>query len=305
MNNHQVATPEMMLEEARSYILFIREPDGRLSAYIGLHLLTTDRRLYYTHASNPFPFRALTEIEEEALAFVEGLGAMLDSIDFTRMSLELRNQWIDKQEIFHVKTAVVEVALETEVQATEVIEPDETALPGKETRQAKETTPSEPPAAAVLTAQPEKALPQETVKEASSSPAPPASATTADTQHLSATPPPQPPAQNVRPVPQPAPASEKLSDAGGTPGTQNIAALSVQPPARQAGGIPDTGSGSDTLVQKPDTIAPSIRRQDVMQQSIRAGIVKPPQALNRSGVRESTETKKRDRESIARLLSSF
>ena len=41
MNNHQVATPEMMLEEARSYIMFSGRPMGQLSSYIGLYLLLT------------------------------------------------------------------------------------------------------------------------------------------------------------------------------------------------------------------------------------------------------------------------
>ncbi len=46
MNNHQIATPEMMLEDARSYIMFFREPGGKLSAYIGLQLLATGRKLF-------------------------------------------------------------------------------------------------------------------------------------------------------------------------------------------------------------------------------------------------------------------
>ena len=55
MNNHQVATPEMMLEEASSYVMFYGEDDGKVAAYIGLYLLLTDRRLFFAHSSNPFP----------------------------------------------------------------------------------------------------------------------------------------------------------------------------------------------------------------------------------------------------------
>jgi hypothetical protein len=100
MNNHQVATPEMMLEEARSYIMFFREAKGKLSSYIGLHLLLTDRKLFYAHSSNPFPEAEMDSIEEEALCFVEGLGAMLDEVNFKKMSSQDKNLWIDEQKIF-------------------------------------------------------------------------------------------------------------------------------------------------------------------------------------------------------------
>ena len=78
MNVHQVATPEMILEEARSYILFFRETGGKVSAYIALHLTVTNRKLYYVHSSNPFPEGEMETVEQEALEFAEGLGAVLD-----------------------------------------------------------------------------------------------------------------------------------------------------------------------------------------------------------------------------------
>ncbi len=107
MNNHQVATPEMMLEDARSYIMFFRESGGKLSAYIGLQLLATGRKLFYSHSSNPFSQDETASIEDEALVFVEGLGALLDEKDFTQLTAEEKNQWMDNQEIF-IEKAVQE-----------------------------------------------------------------------------------------------------------------------------------------------------------------------------------------------------
>ncbi len=104
MNNHQVATPEMMLEEARSYILFFRESPGKLSAYIGLQLLVTGRKLFYSHSSNPFPDSEIKSIEEEALIFVEGLGALIDEKDFSQLTSREKQQWMDDQEIFSEDT---------------------------------------------------------------------------------------------------------------------------------------------------------------------------------------------------------
>src|SRR5271169_871121 len=100
MNNHQVATPEMMSEEARSYIIFFREAEGKMSAYIGIHLLLTGRKLFYSHTSNPFSERDLNSVEEEAQTFTEGLGAMLDEVNLSTMSRDAKEHWIDSQDIF-------------------------------------------------------------------------------------------------------------------------------------------------------------------------------------------------------------
>ena len=121
MNNHQVATPEMMLEDARSYIMFFREPKGKISSYIGLHLLLTDRRLFYAHSSNPFPEQEMDAVEEEALGFAEGLGALLDELDLTKMSPDEKNGWIDTQEIFNPKP---EPAPSSEVQPGDEVTQD-------------------------------------------------------------------------------------------------------------------------------------------------------------------------------------
>src|SRR5208283_3816976 len=104
MNNHQVATPEMMLEEARSYIIFFREAQNKISAYIGLHLLLTDRKLFYAHSSNSFPAEELETVQDEALDFAEGLGAMIDELHLTELSPQEVSQWIDRQDIFKSKS---------------------------------------------------------------------------------------------------------------------------------------------------------------------------------------------------------
>jgi hypothetical protein len=100
MNNHQVATPEMMSEEARSYVIFFSEAGGKISAFIGIHLLLTGRKLFYSHSSNPFPERDLGSVEEEARSFAEGLGAMLDEVSLATMSRDEKERWIERQDIF-------------------------------------------------------------------------------------------------------------------------------------------------------------------------------------------------------------
>jgi hypothetical protein len=103
LNTHEVATPDMSLEEARSYVFFFREGKGRLSVYIGLHLIHTDRKLFYTNSANPFLEDVLQDIEDEARNFSEGLGALLDEVDFAKMSDLEKSEWIEGQSIFGQK----------------------------------------------------------------------------------------------------------------------------------------------------------------------------------------------------------
>jgi hypothetical protein len=99
MNIHQVATPELSAEDARSYVIFFREGSS-LSAYIGIYFMRTDRRFYYSYTANPFPFEGLSDVEEEARGFVEDMGFVLDEINIGGMSLDEKNRWLDEQPMF-------------------------------------------------------------------------------------------------------------------------------------------------------------------------------------------------------------
>ncbi len=99
MNIHQVATPELSAEDARSYVIFFREGSS-LSAYISIYFMRTDRRFYYSYTANPFPFEGLSDVEDEARGFVEDMGFVLDEINIGGMSLDEKNRWLDEQPMF-------------------------------------------------------------------------------------------------------------------------------------------------------------------------------------------------------------
>ncbi len=99
MNSPQVATPELSVEEARCYVLFFSEGPN-ISAYIGLYLPRTNRKIFYVYSSNPFPFEALKDVETEATSFAEDMGFLLDEISVSGMPVEDRNRWIEEQYIF-------------------------------------------------------------------------------------------------------------------------------------------------------------------------------------------------------------
>jgi hypothetical protein len=321
MNNHQVATPEMMLEDARSYILFLREAGGMLSSYIGLHLLLTGRNLFYAHSSNPFSEAERDSVEEEALCFVEGLGAMLDEVDFAKLSSREKDQWIDEQEIFagkhepesapeeqagaalHQEAPAVQQASQTPSSGTEAAPPAQEA---PQPQQAPQTTqPQEVPSA--KPAAPEMPQVQQTP------PAPPVQQTApvapaalpapempqgrnapSDVQQTAA---PQPRETAISEAAIPAPAAERKQPPYAPPAQQHpshIASASpVDAPAARAAG------------DRAATPGTSKSPQDVMRNAIRAGIVKPSKPSKKKEAQAAAGVVSRDREALARLLTSF
>jgi hypothetical protein len=287
MNIHQVASPEMILEEARSYVLFFREGKARISVYIALHLLTTDRKLYYSHSSNPFPEDELSAVEEEALGFAEGLGAMLDVKDFTKMSDSEQDNWIDEQDIFSKKPL-------SDAQPTE----QPVAKPAAQS--------SEQPVVPPVAPQPPSEL-----SPVQSAPQPP------PTQA-----PPQPsPVIQSAPEPQPAPIAPPVVPAAvvtapiAPPVVPAVAAPvtpTPQQPVQQAPVIPASLSprtsrkaGDYATSVKPAPLAAAARQQAYMQQSLKAGISKAPKQASNKQMQPAAGVVSRDREALARLLTSF
>ncbi|HTG02252.1 MAG TPA: hypothetical protein VK654_16850 [Nitrospirota bacterium] len=257
MNNHQVATPEMMLEEARSYILFFREERG-ISAYIALHLLLTDRKLYYAHSSNPFDAGKLNGVQEEALVFAEGLGAMLDELDFSKLSDLEQESWIDSQEIFTPKPKTVP---EAEPQQKEESAPED-AVPATQEENAVEA----PEAAAAPSIPPQPHQPAQPTpldifptqpQTAAAPPAPPAAPPVA--QYVQQQPPvaPSAPPQQTAPPVQVQPQAPVVQPTQAAPGTQPA----VPPPAPQ---------------QEAVQYAPAVMHAPIEQQPVQPA---PPQPV--------------------------
>jgi hypothetical protein len=327
MNNHQVATPEMMLEEARSYIMFFREAKDKISAFIGLHLLLTDRKLFYAHSSNPFPAEELDAVQEEALGFAEGLGAMLDELDFTRLSSGEANRWIDKQDIFK-STSEPQNAPET--QTPEAVQSEPTA--GQQATSgrppvAEQTVPSQEP----LQHQDQSA--QLTPQSPSSQQvSPPAATVSIQPQPVPVVPytaPPQQPVQppryapqvpSVQPAPPPAQHAQSLPQSQGLADedleyTQPHENVSVER-KRENQGLSQriTGAGQQGIQAKtpsraagpkgPPSIAPKAR-QEIFQQAINSGFVKVPKQTGKKESQPTAGVVSRDREALARLLTSF
>ena len=188
MNSPQVATPELGVEEARCYVLFFSEGQN-LSAYIGLYLPSTDRKIFYAYTSNPFPFEAGPEVEVEATGFAEDMGFLLDEISVSGMPVDDRNRWIEEQYIFGYKKPELEKA------AVEVKEEEKPVVATKEEVPAappKTETLATPAPAEPAPVEPAAAVPAPAAKPEPESPAVP----------VLNVPPPQPQQQSYPPYQQ-------------------------------------------------------------------------------------------------------
>ena len=287
MNVHQVATPEMILEEAKSYILFFRESAGKVSAYIALYLTVTDRRLFYVHSSNPFDEREMDAIEQEALEFSEGLGAMLDEKDFTMMTIEDKKAWIDAQEIFNPKIESAPAPPSSPQPAPEAQAASTPPAPSA----AQPTPPAAPPVQEILK---ESVIAPPAVQVSPAAPAP---------TLAQPTPPLAPPVQESSKEPVTA-----------SPAVQAAPPVQQTQPSAEPVSHPEPSDLHEQKIQNRKTAAVSRyavssaeaarKRQEIMQKAIKEGIAKPPRQAHGPAV-SSTGVVSRDREALARLLTSF
>lgn len=332
MNNHQVATPEMMLEETRSYIVFFREAKDKISAYIGLHLLLTDRKLYYAHSSNPFPGEELDAVQEEAISFAEGLGAMLDELDFAQLSPGEANRWIDKQDIFR---SIPELRSAAETETPEVAQPQPPV--GQQEPSRPELVPVQAiPSQAPLQPQEQPFLPapmpsssQEVSRQADSKPHPP------HLQQVSASQPAHdaPQVDSVQPAPQQMlPQTPEVEHplhaqpAASSPRSQGLAEEesgdrqpyehgpvvlkreNLHPPQKTMdAGLPGTQTEPPFRAAVPKTPLSTERKgmQEIFQQATCSDFVNVPKQTGKKKSQPAAGFASREREALARLLTSF
>jgi hypothetical protein len=305
MNIHKVATPEMMLEEAKSYALFFRESKGKFSAYIALHLLSTNRRLYYSHSDNPFFDDRMEEMEEEAYAFAESLGAMLDEIDFTKLSDAEQDRWIDEQEIFSKKTSPLDALSESQPiaqaqQAAQTVQqPSTQAQPESQAPSILPVSHAEQPVPAQPIAQvqpPTPVTPKVSTPTQPEQPASPAPSTPLVEQE-----------QPTQQVQKPSLAERVSARVSPIPKTTRI--QKPVPPPQTPLSQPETyiAQAAETSSQQAQQGQPPPARQqkEILQQAIKAGIVKPPKQTQSKETQPVCGGLRRDREALARLLTSF
>jgi len=260
MNVHEVATPETSLEDARSYVFFIREGRNRISVYIGIHLLLTDRKLIYAHSANPFFEDKMLEVEDEARDFAEYMGAMMDEVHFSGMSDLEQDCWIDDQGFFSTKTPQPEAAPVSE----------QLAVPEK-------------PAVPEQPEMPEQPKPLFVPVPASRTPAEPELSAPA-VEAISA---PEPPAAPVQPV------------------LEVVPKASPAEPKEHSRTSPVTETARKDIQSPAPPLAVSKKILEIEQKETMTGIETPPKQAGKKRSFSPTSVVNRDREALARLLTSF
>ncbi|MGH7377557.1 MAG: hypothetical protein ACREKK_09085 [Candidatus Methylomirabilales bacterium] len=103
LNLTAVAGTDFAGAEARAYAVAGAAGDGRSVCYVCLYVQSMDRAQVYRHRANPFPAAEGEAHEEEALAFLEDLGFILETIDYRGWNSRERQDWFDKQPPFHAR----------------------------------------------------------------------------------------------------------------------------------------------------------------------------------------------------------
>ena len=321
MNIHQVATPEMMLEDARSYVLFFRESRGKLFAYIALHLLTTDRKLYYSCSDNPFPDDEMEAVEEEALTFLEGLGAMIDEVNFSNMSDSAQDRWLNDQEMFSEKPAITETRPAEAIVSEVMKEAEPQAAP----IQSEPVVPTTPQPVAAPIAAPVEPQPVAAPVAAPIEPQPVAAPVAAPIEPQPIIPPaPQPVAAPIQPQPVSAPVPPIAAPVQTQPQPTPVpppVTPSVQPVLAPVHAEPVVTPALKPVVPTVTPTAPRAplqqqqqkqqqktalkRPQEATPQAVKPNVVKTSVMPQSREVQPAAGIVSRDKEALARLLASF
>lgn len=308
MNSHQVANPEMSLEDARSYVFFFRE-SGKFHVYVGLYFGDTDRRLFYTHSANPFPEAAMADREGDARAFAEDLGAMLDEIDFSRLSSEEKKNWLSEQEIFSGRKKEPESSQQTAESTQVAVEPqlpvEPPATPVVQPAPATAVPAQSPPAQPVQLVSPSAASVVQPVSAAApvQVPAvqPPQPVQMPTVQHAPAV----PAVQQSQPSPPPAP-PQAVADRQQAGPPQQARARQTPKPQKKTGSPAETPTdGSTAGMESGIPGQQHVHVDDLLEEAVKAGVVKAPKAQLKKDIRSATGMVSRDKEALARLLASF
>ena len=320
MNSHPVATPEMSVEEARCYILFFSEGPN-LTSYIGLYLPRNDRKFFYAYTSNPFPFEAADEVENEARQFAEDMGFLLDEINVSGMAVEDRNHWIEDQYIFGYK--------KPELPEEEEEEPEEDVEEEVDDEIEEEEEPEEEEKPAAKPSGGKKAAKEEITEKIEEKPEPVAAA--APPVQKKTPPPAPPPVQPAQQTGQPYPGYPQQMPPQyppmQTPQDLEVPELDVPDesvPDRAAQPVVPAAKKKAPPVRTPPAAARrQVREEPEVEEELpveveeeparsrgrevpRMPVARQPQPkAAQASVTGTTGTVTRDKEALARLLSSF
>ncbi len=86
LSNLHLAVPGKQAQEAQAFISGVRQQNGMLSMYVTLFLTDTKEMVHYSDQDRPeVAANAYTDLEAEAVGFVESMGFMLENLNFASL----------------------------------------------------------------------------------------------------------------------------------------------------------------------------------------------------------------------------
>ena len=114
INQPQVSIPGKSPQAVTGHLVGLRHASGRFSVLVGLHLPRTGENVIYAHPDGEVGAGRFGELQDEAQAFLESMGFMLDNLNFRNIGTEQQDAALKRIPLFSPPTALESPEAETE-----------------------------------------------------------------------------------------------------------------------------------------------------------------------------------------------
>ena len=105
INQPQVSIPGKAAQAVTGHLVGLRHASGRFSVLVGLHLPRTGENVIYAHPSGEVGASEFAGLQDEAQAFLESMGFMLDNLNFRNIGTEQQEAALKRIPLFSPPTA--------------------------------------------------------------------------------------------------------------------------------------------------------------------------------------------------------
>ncbi|ACL65993.1 conserved hypothetical protein [Anaeromyxobacter dehalogenans 2CP-1] len=100
INQPQVSVPGKAPQAVVGHLCGVRNANGTLSIYVGLHLVRTGENVVYVHDRRQLTVEEYRQVEIEGLQFLESMGFMLDNLNFRNLTPDVQEQALRRTPLF-------------------------------------------------------------------------------------------------------------------------------------------------------------------------------------------------------------
>ncbi len=100
INQPQVSIPGKASQQVVGHLVGIRNGNGTVSIYVGLHLPRTGENVIYCHTRRQLTVEEYREVEVEGLQFLESMGFMLDNLNFRNLAADMQDRTLKRIPLF-------------------------------------------------------------------------------------------------------------------------------------------------------------------------------------------------------------